>query len=96
MCVILKDSNTINYILMKRSEKTQVAFQHERSLSLLTLPNAEIPRPHLNCYFLQETWVQSLGQEDPLEKGMAPHWEIPWTEVSGGLQSMELERVRQD
>ena len=40
----------------------------------------------------QEIWVQSLGQEDPLEKGMATHssilaWEIPWTEEHGGLQS---------
>ena len=42
----------------------------------------------------QETWVRSLGQEDPLEKEMATHsrilaWEIPWTEESGGLQSSE-------
>ena len=41
----------------------------------------------------QETWVQFLGQEDPLEKEMATHfsifaWEIPWTEEPGGLQSM--------
>ena len=41
----------------------------------------------------QETWVRSLGQEDPLEKEMATHssilaWEIPWTEEPGGLQSM--------
>ena len=41
----------------------------------------------------QETWVRSLGQEDPLEKGMAAHssilaWRIPWTEEPGGLQSM--------
>ena len=40
-----------------------------------------------------ETWVQSLGQEDPLEKGMATHssvlaWRIPWTEEPAGLQSM--------
>ena len=40
-----------------------------------------------------QTWVQSLGQEDPLEKGMATHssilaWEIPWTEEPGGLQSV--------
>ena len=38
-----------------------------------------------------ETWVQSLGQEDPLEEGRATHssilaWEIPWAEQSGGLQ----------
>ena len=41
----------------------------------------------------QETWVQSLGQEDPLEEGMATHssildWKIPWTEEPGGLQYM--------
>ena len=42
---------------------------------------------------MQETWVQLLGQEDPLEKEMATHssilaWRIPWTEKLGGLQSM--------
>ena len=47
----------------------------------------------------EQTWVQSLGQEDPLEKGMATHssilaWEIPWTEEPGGLQSMGSQRVR--
>ena len=46
----------------------------------------------------QEMQVQSLGQEDPLEKGMATHfsilnWKIPWTEESGGLQSMGSQRV---
>ena len=48
---------------------------------------------------LLETWVQSLGQEDPLEKEMATHssilaCEIPWTEEPGGLQSMRLQRVK--
>ena len=43
-----------------------------------------------NPLAIQETWVQSLGQEDPLEKGMATHssilaWRIPWTEEPGGL-----------
>ena len=42
---------------------------------------------------MRETGVQSLDQEDPLEKGMAPHssilaWRIPWTEKPGGLYSM--------
>ena len=42
---------------------------------------------------MQETWVQSLGWEDPLEKKIATHssnlaWRIPWTEEPGGLQSM--------
>ena len=45
-----------------------------------------------NLPAMQETWVQSLGLEDPLEKGMAIHssilaWRIPWTEEPGGLQS---------
>ena len=52
---------------------------------------------------MQETWVQSLGQEDPLEKGMATHssvlaWRIPWIEESGRLQSMghkELDTTKQ-
>ena len=48
-----------------------------------------------------ETWVQCLGQKDSLEKGIATHssilaWEIPWTEESGGLQSMGLKRVGHD
>ena len=47
---------------------------------------------------MQETWVWSLGREDPLEKEMAIHssilaWEIPWTEEPGGLQSMGSQRV---
>ena len=42
---------------------------------------------------MQETWVQFLGWEEPLEKGMASHssilaWETPWTNEPGGLQSM--------
>ena len=46
----------------------------------------------------QETWVQSLGQEDPLEEEMAPHssslaWKIPWTEEPGGLQSLGSQRA---
>ena len=50
---------------------------------------------------LRETWVQSLGREDPLEKGMATHssihaWKIPWTKEPGGLQSMGSQRVGHD
>ena len=48
-----------------------------------------------------KTWVQSLGQEDPLEEEMATHstvlaWRSPWTEEPGKLQSMGLHRVRHD
>ena len=47
---------------------------------------------------MRETWVQSPGQEDPLEKEMATHsstlaWKIPWMEEPGGLQSMGSQRV---
>ena len=50
---------------------------------------------------MQETWVQSLGREDPLEKAMAPHsstlsWKIPWTEEPGKLQPVGSQRVRHD
>ena len=56
------------------------------------------------CQWKRETqkiWVRSLDQEDALEKEIATHssilaWKIPWTEKPGGLQSMGLQRVRQD
>ena len=54
-----------------------------------------------NLPAMWETWVQSLGWDDPLEKGMATHssipsWRIPWTDEPGGLQSMVSQRVRHD
>ena len=57
---------------------------------------AQWSRVHLP---VQETWVRSLGQEDPLEKEMATHssilaWRIPWTEEPGELQSMGSQKVR--
>ena len=50
---------------------------------------------------MQETQVQYLGWEDPLEKGMATHsrilaWRTPWTEEPGGLQSMGLQKLGHD
>ena len=53
-----------------------------------------------NLPAMQETQIQSLGWEDPLEKGMATHssilaWSIPWTEEAGGLQSMGSQRAGQ-
>ena len=50
---------------------------------------------------MRETWVQSLGREDPLEKEMTTHsstlaWKILWTEEHGNLQSMQLQRVGHD
>ena len=54
-----------------------------------------------NLPAMQETKVRCLGQEDPLEKGMAVHsrvlaWRIPWTEEPGGLQCMGSQRVGRD
>ena len=54
-----------------------------------------------NLPAMRETWVQSLGRKDALEKEMAIHssilaWEIPWTEEPGGLQSMGSQRVGHD
>ena len=54
-----------------------------------------------NLPAMQETWIQSLGWEDPLEKGTATRssilaWEISWTEEPSELQSMELQRVQLD
>ena len=54
-----------------------------------------------NLLVMWETWVQSLGWEDSLEKGMATHssilaWKISWTEEPGGLQSMGSQRGRHD
>ena len=49
----------------------------------------------------KEIWVQSLSQEDSLEKGMVTHssnlvWRLPWTEEAGRLQSMRLQRIGHD
>ena len=54
-----------------------------------------------NLPAVQEIWVQFLGGEDPLEKGIAAHsssvaWRIPWMEEPGGLQSVGSKRVRRD
>ena len=67
------------------------------------LDNMGFPGAHMvkNPPAVQETWVLSLGQEDPLEEGMATHssilaWKIPWMEEPSGLQSMRSQRVGHD
>ena len=62
-------------------------------------PSGTVVKNHLPMQETQEKWVQSLGQEDPLEQEIATHssiltWKIPWMEGPGGLQSMESRRVR--
>ena len=69
---------------MALKEKTSA--YHGEEVSLVAQMVKNLPA-------MQETWVQSLDEEDPLEKGMSTHssilaWKIPWTEEPGGLQSM--------
>ena len=69
---------------------------------LFTTSWASLVAQRLKCLpAMRETWVQSLGQEDPLEKEMATYssilaWRIPWTEESVGLQSTGSQRVGHD
>ena len=63
-------------------------------LSSVILYGSSLVAKRLKCLpLMRETWVSSLGREDPLEKEMATHssilaWRIPWTEEHGGLQSI--------
>ena len=66
--------------------------------ALLYWPQLLVAQRWRICLPMQETWIQSLGQEDLLEKEMATHssilaWKILWTEEPGRLQSMEFQRV---
>ena len=91
----LSDWTTINKVL-QRGVKQKIL---RSSCILITgFPGGSVVN---NLPAMLETWVQSLGREDPLEEEMAIHssilaWEIPWTEEPGGLQSVGLQRVRYD
>ena len=68
---------------------------------MLAIVSQQVVEMVKNLPAMQETQVQSLGWEGPLEKGMETHssvlaWRIPWTEEPGGLQSIRLQRVRHD
>ena len=70
-------------------------------LPLLTWDKSLVDQMVKSLPAMQENWVRSLSQEDPLEKGMATHssilaWRIPWAEKPGGLWSMGLQRVGHD
>ena len=67
-------------------------------MNILGFPGSSVVK---NLPAMQETWAQSLGQEDPLEKETATHssilaWEIPWIEEPDGLQFMGSQRVGHD
>ena len=75
------------------------------NFSTIEMPSVSLDFPDSsvvkNPPTMQETWVQFLGQEDPMEKEMATHssilaWEITWTEDPGRLQFMDLQRVGHD
>ena len=81
-----------NAVLLDYWSEAREACGLEKAMSWASLVAQLVKNPPA----MQETWVRSLGWEDPLEKGMAAHssilaWRIPWT---GGLQSMELQRVK--
>ena len=66
-----------------------------------SFPNSSVVKNMPTIQETQEIWVQSLGQEDPLEQEMITHssilaWEIPWTEEPAGLQSRGLQRLGHD
>ena len=70
-------------------------------LAVIILRASLVAQMVKNLPAMLELRVQSLGQKDLLEKGMAPHssilaWEMPWTEEPGGLQFMGSQRVRHD
>ena len=71
------------------------------SISIWLVVNTLVAQMVKRLPTTRETWVPSLGQEDPLEKEMATHsrvlaWRIPWMEEPGGLQSMGSQRVGHD
>ena len=71
-------------------------------LAWIYIAGASLVAQRVKCLpAMQETWLRSLGQEDPLEKEMATQssilaWKIPWTEEPGRLQSMRSQRVGHD
>ena len=86
----MKNGDNKNTYLMGMLWSNEIIY--ETKMSSLVAQTVE------NLSAMQETRVQALGWEDPLEKGMATHssilaWRIPWTEKPGGLQFVGLQRV---
>ena len=88
---------TVNVVLSARSF---LLGKHQAIVSYLRMAS-QVAQMVKNLPVRQETWVQSLDWEDPLEKRMATQpnilaWRIPWTEELGRLQSMDSQKVGQD
>ena len=95
----------IKFPISSGSLKKKESSRKTSTSALLNIPNpltvSLVSQMVKHLPAVEETWVQSLGQEDPLEKEMATHsnilaWRISWTEEPGRLQSMGLQRVRYD
>ena len=100
-CACRKSENSIKILALKLwllRGKTVSKGKKDKKTSTLHQANASLVAQMVkNLPSMQETWVQSLGWGDPLEKGMVTHsstlaWRIPWTEEPGGLQSMVSQR----
>ena len=103
-----------NFSSVHRTGKGQFSFQSQRKAmprnvqtttqlhSSHVLARTSLVAQMVKCLpTMQETWVRSLGREDPLEKEMATHsstlaWRIPWMEEPGGLQCMGSQRIGYD
>ena len=91
----IKDRNGMDQTEAEEIKKTWQEYTEEYAQKGLNGPDKGFPGGSevKNLTAMQETWIQSLGQGDPLEKGMATHcsilaWRVPWTEEPGRLQSM--------
>ena len=92
------DEREQEQILTRLDSQMDSFANYTLALAIYSFPAGSVVK---NSPVKQETWVRSLGQENPLEKERATHssilaWEIPWTEEHVGLQSMGLQRVRRD
>ena len=97
---ILADGTTSHYQATNLTASFQVLYSSYTSLTQASQVALEVKDPPTNSGDT-EMQVQSLGQEDPLEGGVATHpsilvWRIPWTEEPGGLQSTDQQRLGHD
>ena len=84
-----------------KTNEDNIAMNLTYNIFVLGFPSGSVVKNLPAMQETQEMWVWSLGQEDPLEEGMATHssilaWRIPWTEKPGALQFMGSQRVRHD
>ena len=94
--------NTLSRFVIAFLPRTELCVKYSHiNMGLSFLQVSLVVQTLKNLPAVQETWVRSLGREDPLEKRLATYssilaWRIPWIEDSGGLQSMESQTVRHD